>query len=104
MRLVTAAVCVEIAMRHATAAVCVEIAMRHATAAVCVEIATCHPTLPCGVTERVCLRQKTVATDRIQVVKDSTDEIEDNVTMKKTFLVYSAGKQQITSQNKYGRH
>ena len=58
-------------MRPATAAVCVEIAMRHATAAVCVEIATCHPTLPCGVTERVFLRQKATSTARIQSA-DST--------------------------------
>ena len=72
-------------MRLVTAAVCVEIAMRHATAAVCVEIATCHPTLPCGVTERVCLRQKATSTDRIQSAYSTmkNDEaIKDDEAMK----------------------
>ena len=40
--------------------------MRLVTVVVCVEIAVYHPTLPCGVTERVCLRQKATYTARIQ--------------------------------------
>ena len=39
-----------------------------------------HPTLPCGVTERLCLRQKSVTTDRILVVNIGSGEIKGDVT------------------------
>ena len=40
-----------------------------------------HPTLSCGVTERVCLRQKASNTARIQIVNVGVDEIEVSVNV-----------------------